>query len=114
MSEAIESRRQNNTIIQTGEATGVNNLTSYALNRDKLKCRVCGGWLISTTPCTHRVNPYLPLNQVNRVNNLVSMHRKCLDAVNNPEQDISEFDVEAQKKIKGFRDKLVTSHTRNK
>ncbi len=87
---------------------------AYALNRDKLKCRVCSGWLISTTPCTHRVNPYLPLNQVNRVNNLVSMHRKCLDAINNPEQDISEFDAEAQKKIKGFRDKLVTSHTRNK
>ena len=87
---------------------------AYALNRDRLKCRVCGGWLISATPCVHRVNPYLPLNQVNRVNNLVSTHRKCLDAVNNPNQDISEFDAEAQKKIKGFRDKLVTSHTRNK
>lgn len=87
---------------------------AYALNRDRLKCRVCGGWLISATPCVHRVNPYLPLKQVNRVNNLVSTHRKCLDAVNNPNQDISEFDAEAQKKIKGFRDKLVTSHTRNK
>ena len=42
------------------------------------------------------------------------MHRKCLDAVNNPNQDISEFDTKAQKKIKGFRDKLVNSHTRNK
>lgn len=87
---------------------------AYALNRDRLKCRVCGGWLISTAPCTHRVNPYLPLNQVNRVNNLVSMHRKCLEAVNDPNQDIGEFDSEAQKKIKGFRNKLVTSHTRNK
>ncbi len=55
---------------------------AYALNRDRLKCRVCGGWLISTAPCAHRVNPYFPLNQVNRVNNLVSMHRKCLEAVN--------------------------------
>ena len=87
---------------------------AYALNRDRLKCRVCGGWLISTAPCAHRVNPYLPLNQVNRVNNLVSMHRKCLEAVNDPNQDIGEFDSEAQKKIKGFRNKLVTSHTRNK
>ena len=86
---------------------------AYALNRDRLKCRVCGGWLISVTPCTHRVDPYLPLNQVNRVSNLVSMHKKCLDAVNNPKQDISDFEAEAQKKIKGFRDKLVTSHTRN-
>ena len=62
---------------------------------------------------SHRVDPYLPLNQVNRVNNLVSMHKKCLDAVNDPKQDISDFEAEAQKKIKGFRDKLVTSHTRN-
>ena len=23
---------------------------AYALNRDKLKCRVCGGWLISSMP----------------------------------------------------------------
>lgn len=87
---------------------------AYALSQDRMKCRVCGGWLISATPCTHRVDPNLPLNQVNRVNNLVSMHRNCLDAVNNPSQDISEFDTEAQKKIKRFRDNLVTSHTRNK
>lgn len=86
---------------------------AYALNRDRLKCRVCGGWLISGTLCTHRINPCLPLNQVNRVNNLVSLHKKCFDAVNNPSQDISEFDSRAQQKIKGLRDKLITSHTRN-
>ena len=86
---------------------------AYALNRDKLKCRVCGGWLISDTPYAHRVNPYLPLDKVNRVNNLVSLHRKCFHAVNNAKQDISEFDAKAQKKIIGYRDKLVTSHTRN-
>ena len=87
---------------------------AYALNRDKLKCRVCGGWLIASTPWAHRVNPYLPLNQVNRVNNLVSLHKKCFYAVNNLDQDISEFDVKAQKKIKSLREKLVFSHTRNK
>ena len=87
---------------------------AYALNRDKLKCRVCGGWLISSTPWTHRVNPNLPLNKVNRVNNLISLHKKCLDAVNNPNDDISEFDAKAQKKIIGYREKLVPSHTRNK
>mgnify|MGYP002510098779 FL=1 len=85
----------------------------YALNRDKLKCRVCGGWLISSTPWTHRINPYLPLDKVNRVNNLVSLHKKCFMAVNDPAQDISQFDVRAQKKIIGYREKLVPSHTRN-
>jgi len=86
---------------------------AYALNRDKLKCRVCGGWLIANTPWTHRINPHLPLNQVNRVNNLVSLHKKCFDAVNNPSLDISEFEAKAQKKIIGYREKLVPSHTRN-
>ena len=87
---------------------------AYALNRDKLKCRVCGGWLISGTPLAHRVNPNLPLNKINRVDNLVSLHKHCFDTVNNPHADISEFDVKAQKKIQGFREKLVPSHTCNK
>lgn len=86
---------------------------AYALNRDRLKCRVCGGWLMTGTPYAHRVNPNLPLNQVNRVNNLVSLHRKCFEAVNNSEQDISEFDENAKKKILGYREKLDISHTRN-
>lgn len=86
---------------------------AYALNRDRLKCRVCGGWIIDYAPFTHRVNPNLPLNKVNRVNNLVSLHKKCFYAVNNPSQDISEFDAKAQKKIIGYREKLVSSHTRN-
>ena len=87
---------------------------AYALNRDKLKCRVCGGWLISAAPWAHRINPNLPLNKVNRVNNLVSLHKECFLAVNSPTQDISQFDVKAQKKIIGYREKLVHSHTRNK
>ena len=87
---------------------------AYALNRDKLKCRVCGGWLISSVPWAHRIDPNLPLNQVNRVNNLVSLHKKCFDVVNNPDMDISGFDAKAQKKIIGYREKLKHSHTRNK
>ena len=87
---------------------------AYALNRDKLKCRVCGGWLISSTPWAHRIHPNLPLNQVNRVNNLVSLHKKCFDVVNNPDMDISGFDTKAQKKIIGYREKLKHSHIRNK
>ncbi len=87
---------------------------TYALNRDKLKCRVCGGWLIDCAPWAHRINPNLPLNKVNRVNNLVSLHKKCFAAVNNFNQDISQFDVQTQKKIIGYREKLVPSHTRNK
>lgn len=87
---------------------------AYALNRDKLKCRVCGGWLIAGAPWAHRINPNLPLDKVNRVSNLVSLHKKCFMAINNPNQDISEFDVKARKKIIGYRGKLVYSHIRSK
>lgn len=87
---------------------------AYALNRDRLKCRVCGGWLISGTPYAHRINPNLPLNKVNRVNNLVSLHKSCFIAVNDPSYSLNEFDEKAQKKIIGYREKLVPSHTRNK
>ena len=86
---------------------------AYALNRDRLKCRVCGGWLISATPWAHRINPNLPLDKINRVSNLVSLHKKCSDAVNDPNYDLREFDEKARKKIIGYREKLVPSHTRN-
>jgi len=80
---------------------------AYALNRDKLKCRVCAGWLISGTPYAHRINPFLPLNKVNKVNNLASVHENCLEAINNPNADITNFDAKARKKLATFREKLV-------
>ena len=86
---------------------------AYALNRDNVKCRVCGGWLISCVPYAHRINPNLPLNKVNSVNNLVSLHPVCFEAVNNPLKDLSKFDSKAKKKILGYREKLVPTHTRN-
>ena len=115
--DEMYSERTSQTILH-GKWNKLNNFEfimnrAYALNRDKLKCQVCGGWLIASTPYTHRINPNLPLNKVNRVNNLVSVHRKCLNAINNPGAGISEFDAKAQKKIIGYREKLDISHTRN-
>ena len=86
---------------------------AYALNRDKLRCRVCGGWLISATPWVRRINSNLPLDKVNRVNNLVLLHKKCFMAVNDPDYNLNEFDEKAQKKIIGYREKLVSSCIRN-
>ena len=115
--DEVYSERISN-IAVTGKWGKINNFEffmnrGYALNRDRLKCRVCGGWLISCTPYVHRVNPNLPLNKVNRVNNLISVHKRCLCAINNPNMDISEFSPKAQKNIIGYREKLVISHTRN-
>lgn len=85
---------------------------AYALNRDRLKCRVCGGWLIACTPYAHRIDPYLPQNKVNKVGNLASMHKECMDAVNNLNADLSRFDSKARRKIAAFREKLDNSHAK--
>ena len=79
---------------------------AYALNRDRLRCRICGAWLIDKNPCTQRINPHLPLKDVNRVNNLMSLCAACYRLVNNPKADYSHMPGKAQRKIKGLRKKL--------
>ena len=79
---------------------------AYALNRDRLRCRICGAWLIDRDPCTQRINPHLPLKDVNRVNNLMSLCAACYRLVNNPKADYSHMPGKAQRKIKELRKKL--------
>lgn len=83
---------------------------AYVLNRDKLKCRVCGKWLITGKLCTHRINPQLPLGKVNKVNNLASMDSKCYELVNDKNADISNLDTKTRRKVEKFRKQLVKSH----
>ena len=85
---------------------------AYALNRDKLKCRVCSGWLISGALYTHHINPNLPQEKVNKVNNLASMHKECCEAIINLNADTTRFDAKARRKIASFREKLVHSNAK--
>ena len=85
---------------------------AYALNRDKLKCRVCGKWLYTGTVSTHRINPNLPIDKINKVANLASMDCECYRLVNNNKLPIDHLEVKTRKKIKGFRDKLVQSNAK--
>ena len=99
-----------NTLI-LGRADPLNNFEyymnrAYALNRDRLRCRICGSWLIDRDPCTQRINPHLPLKDVNRVNNLMSLCAACYRLVNNPKADYSHMPGKAQRKIKELRKKL--------
>lgn len=48
----------------------------YALNRDRCACKVCGCLLTRENLHTHHKRPSLPIEQVNKVQNLVSL---CLD-----------------------------------
>ncbi len=83
---------------------------AYALNRDKLKCRACGRWLLTGKLCTHRMNPRLPIDKINKVNNLASMDRSCYQLVNNTTLDISNLDMKTRRKIEKFRKQLDKSY----
>lgn len=83
---------------------------AYALNRDNLKCRVCGEWLFTGELYTHRINPNLPLEKLNKVPNLTSMDRKCFEMVSNPLINISHLETKTRKKIEEFRKRLVETH----
>jgi len=82
---------------------------AYALNRDRLKCRVCGKWLYHGIVCSHRVNPDLPVNKINKVSNLASMDCDCYKLVNNANLPTDHLETDTRKKVIEFRDKLVNS-----
>ena len=83
---------------------------AYALNRDKVKCRCCGKWLYTGIVCTHRINPHLPINKINKVSNLASMDKDCFDVVNDATADISHLETETRRKVESFRKRLGKSH----
>ena len=80
---------------------------AYAFNRDRLKCRVCGKWLYHGTIYSHRINPKLPINKVNKVANLASMDCYCYKLVNNAKLPIDHLEAKTRRKVQEFRDKLV-------
>ena len=49
---------------------------AYAFNRDKGKCRISGKNLRSNEVHIHHINPNLPLNKVNKVSNLATVHKE--------------------------------------
>lgn len=79
---------------------------AYALNRDQLKCRCCGKWLYTYTVYTHRINPHLPINKLNKVSNLASMDKKCFELIKNTNTDINHLEIRVRKKIEKFRERL--------
>lgn len=83
---------------------------AYALNRDKLKCRVCGRWLITGKLCTHRINSGLPIGKINKVNNLASMDKECYRIVNDKTANLSHLDMKTRRNVEKFRKQLDKSH----
>jgi len=85
---------------------------AYALNRDRLKCRCCGRWLYNETVYSHRINPKLPLDKVNKVENLASMDGDCFNLVHSHNLPIGHLDAKTRRKITEFRDKLIRPYAK--
>lgn len=78
---------------------------AYAFNRDKGRCRVCKEELQGDDIRIHHINPRLPLEEVNRVPNLASMHEHCHQMIHSS-KDYSTVGKMIWEKILGFREKL--------
>jgi RNA-directed DNA polymerase len=57
----------------------------YALNRDTCRCKICTTSLLQGNLQTHHKNPFLPIDQVNKVSNLASLCTDCHTLVHNQE-----------------------------
>jgi RNA-directed DNA polymerase len=79
---------------------------AYAFNRDKGKCRVCREDLEPSNLHIHHVTPYLPMEEVNRVPNLASVHVSCHQMIHSS-QNYSELGSKVWNKILKFREKLI-------
>jgi RNA-directed DNA polymerase len=78
---------------------------AYAFNRDKGKCRICKGALQADNVHIHHITPKLPIEEVNRVPNLASMHINCHKMIHSS-KDYSKIGKVTWGKILGFREKL--------
>lgn len=53
----------------------------YTYNRDKGKCKICGGYVEPNEARFHHVDKKLPMNQMNKVKNLITVHQYCHDLI---------------------------------
>jgi RNA-directed DNA polymerase len=75
----------------------------YTLNRDKCRCKVCTISLLRGNLQTHHKNPFLPLDQINKVSNLASLCTKCHSLVHNDEPNPFIKGTKPYTKLEAYR-----------
>lgn len=76
----------------------------YAYNRDKCKCKCCGTPLYNDdNKYCHHVNGKLPLEQINKVQNLIWLCSNCYQMVNNNESIPPNIDEKVLKRINKYK-----------
>lgn len=75
----------------------------YALNRDKCRCKVCATLLLRRNLHTHHKNPFLPLDQINKVRNLASLCTRCHDLIHRDEPNPFVKGTKPYTKLEAYR-----------
>lgn len=74
-------------------------------NRDKGKCKICGGYVEPSEARFHHVDKKLPMNQMNKVKNLITVHQYCHDLIHSNTEPTS-LSEKTLKNIAKYRKKL--------
>lgn len=82
---------------------------AYAFNIDKGKCRVCRQNLVRGSVHTHHINPNLPLNEINKVRNLASVHVECHKLIHGKKELATITNKKVRVKVSKFRERLNTN-----
>lgn len=77
----------------------------YTYNRDKGKCKICGGFVEPNEARFHHVDKKLLSNQMNKVKNLITVHQYCHDLIHNDIKPLS-LSEKTLKNIEKYRNKL--------
>jgi len=78
----------------------------YALNRDKCQCKVCKTSLDRGNLHTHHKNPFLPLDQINKVSNLASLCTRCHSLVHSKEPNPFGKGTKSYAKLERYRNEV--------
>ena len=78
----------------------------YALNRDKCRCKVCATQLLRGNLHTHHKNPFLPIDQINKVGNLASLCTRCHSFVHNDKPNPFGIRTKPHKKLEAYRNEV--------
>lgn len=77
----------------------------YTYNRDKGKCKICGGYVEPNEARFHHVDKKLPMNQMNKVKNLITVHQYCHDLIHSNTESTS-LSEKTLKNIEKYRSKF--------
>ena len=78
----------------------------YAYNRDRGKCKICNGYLLPHEVVIHHINPKLPIEQVNKVKNLLSVHEYCHQLIHG-KVIATNLDKMTIKRLTKYQNKLI-------